>query len=76
MLLGVEAAGDISLGAKRWLAVGGGKFQPSELMKIGLVLALARFYHALSADDARFLLEANRAPGDDRHAGGAGRPPA
>ena len=54
MLLGVEAAGDISLGAKRWLAVGGGKFQPSELMKIGLVLALARFYHALSADDARF----------------------
>jgi len=55
MLLGVEAAGDISLGAKRWLAVGGVlKFQPSELMKIGLVLALARFYHALSAEDARF----------------------
>ncbi len=54
MLLVVEAAGDISLGAKRWLAVGGVlKFQPSELMKIGLVLALARFYHALSAEDAR-----------------------
>jgi rod shape determining protein RodA len=55
MLLGVEAAGDISLGAKRWLSVGGGlKFQPSEIMKIGLVLGLARFYHALSAEDARF----------------------
>ena len=53
MLLGVEAAGDISLGAKRWLALGGLRFQPSEIMKIGLVLALARFYHALSADDAR-----------------------
>ncbi len=53
MLLGVEVAGDISLGAKRWLALGVLRFQPSEIMKIGLVLALARFYHALSADDAR-----------------------
>ena len=53
MLLGVEAAGDVSLGAKRWLAVGGAKFQPSEIMKIGLVLGLARFYHAASAEDAR-----------------------
>ena len=52
-LLGVEAVGDISLGAKRWLALGGLRFQPSEIMKIGLVLALARFYHGLSADDAR-----------------------
>jgi rod shape determining protein RodA len=54
MLLGVEAAGDISLGAKRWLSVGVLKFQPSEIMKIGIVLGLARFYHALSAEDARF----------------------
>ena len=53
MLLGVELAGDVSLGAKRWLAVGSAKFQPSEIMKIGLVLGLARFYHAASADDAR-----------------------
>ena len=54
MLLGVEVAGDVSLGAKRWLAVGMLKFQPSEIMKIGLVLGLARFYHATSAEDARF----------------------
>jgi rod shape determining protein RodA len=53
MLLGVELAGDISLGAKRWLAVGGAKFQPSDIMKIGLVLGLARFYHSTSSDDAR-----------------------
>ena len=53
MLLGVELAGDISLGAKRWLAVGGTKFQPSDIMKIGLVLGLARFYHSTSSDDAR-----------------------
>jgi rod shape determining protein RodA len=53
LLMGVEVAGDISLGAKRWLAVGHLRFQPSEIMKIGLVLGLARFYHATSADDAR-----------------------
>ena len=53
MLLGVEAAGMISLGAKRWLMLGPLKFQPSEIMKIGLVLGLARFYHSASADDAR-----------------------
>ena len=53
MLLGVEVAGDVSLGAKRWLALGMLKFQPSEIMKIGLVLGLARFYHALPAEDAR-----------------------
>jgi rod shape determining protein RodA len=53
MLLGVELAGDVSLGAKRWLAVGMLKFQPSEIMKIGLVLGLARFYHSTSAEDAR-----------------------
>ena len=53
MLLGVEAAGDISLGAKRWLAVGGAKFQPSDIMKISLVLGLARFYHSTSVDQAR-----------------------
>lgn len=53
MLLGVEAAGMISLGAKRWLMLGPLKFQPSEIMKIGLVLGLARFYHSTSAEDAR-----------------------
>ena len=53
MLLGVELAGDISLGAKRWLAVGALRFQPSELMKLGIVLGLARFYHGASAQDAK-----------------------
>jgi rod shape determining protein RodA len=49
----VEAVGDVSLGAQRWLAIGPLRFQPSEIMKIGVVLALARYYHGLSADSAR-----------------------
>jgi rod shape determining protein RodA len=40
--VGVEA-----LGAKRWLSLGGISFQPSELMKVALVCALARYYHWL-----------------------------
>lgn len=40
--VGVEA-----LGAKRWISLAGASFQPSEIMKVGLVLALARFYQWL-----------------------------
>ena len=39
MLVGSEAGG-----AKRWLSIGGVTFQPSEFMKIGLIVALARYY--------------------------------
>ena len=42
---GIEA-----LGAKRWIGVGGLKFQPSEIMKIGLLLALAFLYQKLPAE--------------------------
>ena len=54
LLLAVEIMGDVSLGAQRWLNLGFVRLQPSEIMKIGLVLALARFYHGLPADEARF----------------------
>jgi rod shape determining protein RodA len=36
-----------SLGARRWLNIGGLQFQPSELMKVSLVLMLARYYQWL-----------------------------
>lgn len=52
LLIAVPIIGESSLGAKRWLDVGV-RFQPSEVMKIGLVLALGRFYHGISADEAR-----------------------
>ena len=55
LLVLVEAIGDVRMGAQRWLNLGPlGSFQPSEVMKLGIVLALARFYHSISAEDARF----------------------
>ena len=45
LLLGVEIMGLMGKGAQRWIEVGGMQFQPSELMKIGLILALARYFH-------------------------------
>jgi rod shape determining protein RodA len=54
LLVGVMVHGHASLGATRWLDLGPLRIQPSEIMKIGLVLALARFYHGLSAERARF----------------------
>lgn len=53
LLVAVEAVGDTRLGAQRWLSIGPFSFQPSEVMKLGIVMALARFYHGISADSAR-----------------------
>ncbi len=44
-LIGTEA-----LGARRWLAVGPLSFQPSEMMKVALVMALASYFHMLPAN--------------------------
>ena len=41
-------------GAKNWLNLGVIRIQPAEFMKIGLVLALARWYHNHSAQEARW----------------------
>ncbi len=48
LLLAVPVIGHSSLGAKRWIF----GIQPSEIMKVGLVLALARFYHGLTSREA------------------------
>lgn len=47
LLLLVPIIGDMNNGARRWISLGGFQLQPSELMKIALVLALARYYHGL-----------------------------
>lgn len=46
-LVGVEAMGAVNGGSQRWLDLGFLQLQPSEFMKLAIVLALARFYHFL-----------------------------
>ena len=43
LLIGVEVAGVTGGGAQRWLQVGPIRVQPSEFMKLALLLALGRF---------------------------------
>ena len=45
--------GDVRLGAQRWLSIGSFSFQPSEVIKVGIVLALARLYHGVPAQRAQ-----------------------
>lgn len=45
LLLLVEVMGYIGMGAQRWINIGGFNLQPSEFMKVALVLALARYFH-------------------------------
>jgi len=52
LLLGaVEVMGTIGMGAQRWIDLGFFQLQPSEVMKIALVLALARYFHARPLED-------------------------
>ena len=53
MLVAVEAMGIEAKGAERWLYIGFMRVQPSEIMKIALVLALARYFHKTAAEDVR-----------------------
>ncbi len=50
LLLGVEFFGVTGMGAKRWVDLGLFRLQPSEVMKVAMVLALARYLHGLTID--------------------------
>ncbi|MGE0424234.1 MAG: rod shape-determining protein RodA [Reyranellaceae bacterium] len=50
MLVAVDVIGKGAMGAQRWLDFKVIQIQPSELMKIALVMALARYYHHLSRE--------------------------
>jgi len=52
LLATVEVMGSVGMGAQRWLDLTIIQLQPSETMKIALVIALARYFHGLEADDA------------------------
>jgi rod shape determining protein RodA len=51
LLLGVKYFGLTSSGSQRWLNFYFMNLQPSELMKIGLILFLAKYYHRVSIEN-------------------------
>jgi rod shape determining protein RodA len=51
LLIGVEIMGDTGKGATRWISLGPLTLQPSEVMKIALVLALARYLQSRPKSD-------------------------
>jgi len=59
LLVIVEVAGSTGMGAQRWISLGGFNFQPSEFMKMTLVLGLARYFNSVGLEDIgrlRFLV--------------------
>lgn len=52
LVVAVDVRGTAGLGAQRWISLGGFQLQPSEVMKIALVLALARHFHGVSNENA------------------------
>ncbi|NIA68544.1 rod shape-determining protein RodA [Pelagibius litoralis] len=51
LLVAVEVMGTIGMGAQRWIDLGFIRLQPSEVMKVSLILALARYFHGVSMED-------------------------
>jgi rod shape determining protein RodA len=51
LLIATEFLGRMGKGAERWIDIGPLQLQPSELMKIALILALSRFLHGVLLDD-------------------------
>lgn len=54
LLVEFTPLGYMAGGAKNWLNLGFTRIQPAEFMKLGVVLALARWYHGATAQEARF----------------------
>lgn len=57
LIVAVDLRGVIGMGAQRWIDLGFFQLQPSEVMKIALVLALARYFHSLPSENAPRLLD-------------------
>ncbi|MES2984203.1 MAG: rod shape-determining protein RodA [Pseudomonadota bacterium] len=56
LLVMVAAVGIMGLGAQRWVGIGFFNLQPSELMKIGIILALARYFQHVQLDRSNHLV--------------------
>lgn len=53
LLILVELLGAVAGGSQRWIDLGIIRLQPSELMKLAIILAVARFYDLLPAGEIR-----------------------
>ena len=53
LLIAVEIAGKVGMGAQRWIDLYVIVLQPSELMKIALLMSLARYFHTLPQQEIR-----------------------
>jgi rod shape determining protein RodA len=51
LVTAVDIVGFKGMGAQRWLDLGIIQLQPSEIMKVALLLALARYFHGLALDE-------------------------
>ena len=56
LLIAVMKFGHVGLGAKRWMTIGGMEIQPSELMKLFLAMALARYFQRATPEQTGNLL--------------------
>ena len=50
LLVAVEFFGTTGMGAQRWIEIGPIRVQPSEVMKLAMVLTLARYFHGITLD--------------------------
>lgn len=51
LVTAVDIVGFKGMGAQRWLNLGIIQLQPSEIMKVAILLALARYFHGLTLDE-------------------------
>jgi rod shape determining protein RodA len=52
LVVAVDLRGVAGMGAQRWIDLGVIQLQPSEMMNVALILALARYFHRLAHHDA------------------------
>jgi rod shape determining protein RodA len=56
LVVAVPFIGTVGGGARRWISLGPVSIQPSEMVKVAVVIALARYFHrAQSTGDVRFV---------------------
>jgi rod shape determining protein RodA len=57
LIVAVDLRGVIGMGAQRWIDLGFIQLQPSELMKIALVMALAHYFHCLPSENTGRIID-------------------